>query len=88
MRIHKKKENNLNCEVCEFKTNRKFILKRHQKVHEKVQADPLEVLTCSGCDKVFQTKSSLNAHNKTHTKENAVKCLICHKTFSKKGNLP
>ena len=36
MRTHNKRAKSINCEFCEFKTDRKFNLKKHLKIHEKV----------------------------------------------------
>ena len=61
MRTHNKKDKNIKCDLCDFKTDRKFNLKQHQKVHEKVPSDPLAFPTCSDCNKVFKTKDNLRA---------------------------
>ena len=90
MRTHNKikgVERNKKCEICDFETHKTYDLKKHQKVHEKEPSDHIAVQTCSECDKTFETKKTLIAHNKTHTKENRVQCLICEKSFSHKGNL-
>ena len=54
----------------------------HNKTHDKEPLDPISTFQCSECEKMFQTKYTLTAHNKTHTKESSVECLICKKSFS------
>ena len=59
MRTHNKKDKNINCDVCDFKTDRNFNMKQYQKVHDKVPSDPLAFPTCSDCNKVFKTKDRM-----------------------------
>lgn len=42
---------------------------------------------CSACDKVFQHKSTLVRHVKTHSGEKPFRCSVCEKCFTQKDSL-
>ena len=52
------------CEVCEKKFSRKFILENHMLTHTKIRAHE-----CDICDKKFFQKSSLVTHFRIHLGE-------------------
>ena len=52
------------------------------KVHDESKA-----FKCDVCLKVFSSKSSLEAHYRTHTGEKPFACQICDKKFTHKQNL-
>ena len=43
--------------------------------------------TCSVCYKTFACRSALDIHYRSHTKERPFQCLLCHRSFSTKGNM-
>ena len=72
------------CSVCEKSFGNNQLLKSHMKTHD----DPNK-FACDeeGCSKKFPALGRLNAHKKTHQKEEQVKCKYCPKTFNAKKNL-
>ena len=67
-------EENKKCDVCSYATTKMSNLKRHMKLHIKVNSE----LNCPDCDKSFEIKKYLTAHMKTHlAKDHSNKNRIC-----------
>ena len=47
----------------------------------------VETFQCKTCEKIFNSKSDLDAHNKTHSNEKQHICKICYKQFDTKYRL-
>ena len=78
MRTHNKKDKNINCDVCDFKTDRKFNLKQHQKVHDKVPSDPLTFPTLDGHEDKHKFKVTRNIGTDKHLR----KAIQSHTSFN------
>ena len=75
LKIHFQVEHSFKCELCDFKTLRKFNLKRHHdNVHNNNQ------VKCSKCRKKFCTSQELFQHMKVHI----LSCFFCPKKFANK----
>ena len=73
------------CPRCDFSTNFKEILDHHVGIrsHEFV----LEKFSCAYCDRTFQWKGALVAHEKTHTEGKPFSCTLCNRSFQLKAHL-
>ena len=76
------KELRYSCDECEYKTNNKHSLAKHQIAHTGEKP-----FGCSDCEKSFTSKSNLALHIKTvHLKELRFSCEVCnYKTNNKRG---
>jgi len=71
------------CDLCDYKTNIKSILKRHQNVHSDVRD-----VQCDLCESKFKSKQILKSHiDYVHNKIRDHKCDICEKAFQSKWKL-
>ena len=77
----------LNCDKCEFKTEKKALLKSHVISH--VPYNNREKLECETCHKVFTRATSLRVHQQTiHEKIRPYKCPKCpNVAFKQQGHL-
>ena len=94
--VHEKANKDANppkflCDLCEYSTTLKTNLVRHNKTcTNSVESNSLEN-SCNLCHKTFSTKKILHKHTKLHSKEktftpnSTVSCVVCKKTFAKKG---
>lgn len=70
------------CQICGKKFNRIYILKSHQKLHDRNRPKPLK---CQRCDYATDRKTDYKAHQKTHeyqdkklaTMKNPLNCNKC-----------
>ena len=92
-----KKENHENaksfkCEICDMNFNQKYVLKAHQKIHDKYRVKSFK---CQGCDYASDNKRNLEKHQMFHDRQdqkfaamkNPIKCEECSKFFKDKINL-
>jgi hypothetical protein len=54
------------CDKCNFETNRKYNMERHNKTHDK---NAVNLLYCSDCNHSYSTTFNLNRHIKSKHKE-------------------
>ena len=79
--FHEKIKNH-QCQKCDKKFTRSFILKNHVlAVH-----DQSRFYNCIICSKTFNTKNHLTRHMNCHN-ENKFQCDICKKAFNFKTNM-
>ena len=67
------------CDKCEYKTNIKCNLKKHQAV---VHTDEPGDFTCTDCGKKFTTAGYLKRHMRVHTEGRPHVCHLCSKAFT------
>ena len=77
MKIHTNKDD-LTCDICEITYSTLRYLKEHMKFHSN---NPR--LTCSirGCKKIFQSRTTLIRHERSHVKQKKFKCSMCQRAF-------
>ena len=88
------KKETFSCDQCDYKCNMKATLHRHKKTHEEKEKVEKEspILPCLVCGKIFDTKSHLRQHTRTHlpkiTKEpEEYPCDLCEKNYDRKHYL-
>ena len=94
---HSENSRNFKCDVCNFKTDRKDTLSKHQYLKHKIvnrnfrfidktfETDEVE-FTCFDCKKKFTTKLAIENHILQPTCED-IKCKVCGKKFKQRKNL-
>ena len=78
----KSKAKYFQCRICEKSFNRKYNLKKHERIH--TGEFPFE---CQTCKKKFNQKHQLQAHERIHTGEAPFECKICKKRFRENTRL-
>lgn len=68
------------CDQCDITFAMKWDLTLHQRIH-------LRTFECEFCQKVFNARTKLERHRRTHTGERPFQCQYCSKAFSEKRNL-
>ena len=71
-----------NCTFCDYKSNYKFNLKKHERVHTDERP-----FSCSMCDKKFKDSGTLTTHERIHTGYKPYSCSKCDYKCSQKGPL-
>ena len=71
-----------NCTYCDYKTNHKCNLKKHERVHTDERP-----FRCFMCDKKFKDSSTLTAHERIHTGYKPYSCSKCDYKCTQKGPL-
>ncbi|XP_061400088.1 transcriptional repressor CTCFL [Musca vetustissima] len=75
-------EGQFKCQICDYSTNKKFLLTRHFKTHSDDRP-----YKCSVCERGFKTHTSLMNHINTHLGNKPHKCGDCDMTFTTSGEL-
>ena len=79
-----KKDLRYQCEKCEFATEKKQSIEKHQKVHEKYE-EKLKLRSdwfkCEKCPTLIATKQYLNEHISKVHESLLVECDLCGKTL-------
>ena len=96
-RVHEKvtvlDQHKFACSSCDFKTDKKFNLERHNVSCKRLREPIPNMSSCNQCGKMFSSQKTLRSHTKVHNKDKAevstisVHCVVCQKTFSKQWNL-
>uniref|UniRef100_A0A336KH81 CSON008007 protein n=1 Tax=Culicoides sonorensis TaxID=179676 RepID=A0A336KH81_CULSO len=71
-----------NCDICDFETTQKHLLKRHLKRH-----NPDKSFICTECGRVRFSLNHLKAHMISHSDEKPWKCNLCEKSYKRKEKL-
>ena len=75
-----KKPVDFKCSHCYKVCKSRYLLKIHQKCHEK-KAENLEAIQCRFCSRKFPSKESVERHEKIHKARTPYQCNLCDKTF-------
>ncbi|XP_049523968.1 zinc finger protein 239-like [Dermacentor silvarum] len=70
------------CHLCEYETDKLFLLEAHASVHTGEK--PFQ---CPSCLRSFSRKTNLKEHLRTHTGEKPFECPSCSMSFSKRDTL-
>ncbi|XP_068624623.1 gastrula zinc finger protein XlCGF26.1-like [Battus philenor] len=74
------------CDQCDRAYGSSWSLKQHRKLTHEGFKRPL-IFSCPMCDKIFDQKSILKSHIRTHTGERPFQCSKCPATFTQSGIL-
>ncbi|KPJ04908.1 Zinc finger protein 845 [Papilio xuthus] len=74
------------CDLCEKAFNNSWCMKKHRKMTHEGYKRPY-IFPCTMCDKIFDRKSILKSHIRTHTGERPFQCTICPATFTQSSSL-
>ncbi|VEN62646.1 unnamed protein product [Callosobruchus maculatus] len=72
------------CPVCKKYFRR---MKTHLMQHKVITRSPGNSLSCSICQKVFNSHSNLVIHMRSHTGDKPYVCEVCNKSFTQSCNL-
>ncbi|CAH2005108.1 unnamed protein product [Acanthoscelides obtectus] len=72
------------CPVCKKYFRR---MKTHLMQHKVISRTPGNSLSCSVCEKVFNSHSNLVIHMRSHTGDKPYVCEVCNKSFTQSCNL-
>ncbi|XP_005185380.1 transcriptional repressor CTCF isoform X2 [Musca domestica] len=75
-------EGQFKCQICDYSTNKKFLLTRHFRTHSDDRP-----YKCSVCERGFKTHNSLMNHINTHLGNKPYKCGDCEMSFTTSGEL-
>ncbi|XP_073836962.1 CTCF [Musca autumnalis] len=75
-------EGQYKCQICEYSTNKKFLLTRHFKTHSDDRP-----YKCSVCERGFKSHNSLMNHINTHLGNKPHACGDCDMSFTTSGEL-
>lgn len=70
------------CDLCDYKTPRKYEIKSHRKRHLKEYA-----YTCPECLRGFYTKPEYEVHMNKHTGDMPFQCDVCGKSYALSASL-
>ncbi|KPJ21308.1 Zinc finger protein 816, partial [Papilio machaon] len=74
------------CDLCEKAFNNSWCVKKHKKISHEGYKRPY-IFPCTMCDKIFDQKSILKSHIRTHTGERPFQCTICPAKFTQSSSL-